>query len=121
MRAASMQRMGRRRLPPAKTLWRMARWMEWGNVSGEDRSRSRAASVSVTPEASRDRTGESIRFDNKRHGAEPGASRPALLRPIRAMLVEAALRPFRRADLADIATFLAGFARFQDRSFSRDG
>ena len=28
MRAASMQRMGRRRLPPAKVLWRMARWME---------------------------------------------------------------------------------------------
>jgi hypothetical protein len=60
MRAASMQRMGRRRLPPAKTLWRMARWMEWGSVSGEGRSRSRAASVSAAPEASRDRTVESI-------------------------------------------------------------
>ena len=30
MRAASMQRMGRRRLPPAKVLWRMARWMDEG-------------------------------------------------------------------------------------------
>ena len=53
MRAASMQRMGRRRLPPAKTLCRMARWMEWGRVSGEGRRRSRAASVSCAPERSR--------------------------------------------------------------------
>ena len=51
--AASMQRMGRRRLPPAKMLWRMARWMEWGRVSGEGRRRSRAASVSCAPERSR--------------------------------------------------------------------
>ena len=34
MRAASMQRMGRRRLPPAKVVWRMARWMEWGCGGG---------------------------------------------------------------------------------------
>jgi hypothetical protein len=74
----------------------MARWIEWGNVSGEGRSRSRAASVSVTPEASRDRTGESIRFDDKRGGAEPDARRPELLWRIRAMLLEAVLRRFRR-------------------------
>ena len=36
------------------------------------------------------------------------------------MLVEAALRSFGRADLADIATFLAGFARFQEKYFSGD-
>jgi hypothetical protein len=60
IRAASMHRMGRRRLPPAKTLWRMARWIEWGNVSGEGRSRSSAASVRPAPEASRDCSGESI-------------------------------------------------------------
>ena len=50
MRAASMQRMGRRRLPPAKVEWRMARWMEWGSVVAEGRRRSSAASVRVTPE-----------------------------------------------------------------------
>ncbi len=45
-----MQRMGRRRLPPAKVEWRMARWMEWGSVVAEGRRRSSAASVRVTPE-----------------------------------------------------------------------
>ncbi len=63
--AASMQRMGRRRLPPAKVLWRMARWMEWGRVSGEGRRRSRAASVSCAPDWSRDFTFVGIRGDGK--------------------------------------------------------
>ena len=40
MRAASMHRIGRRRLPPAKTLCRIARWMETGTWSEEGRRRS---------------------------------------------------------------------------------
>jgi len=51
-----MQRIGRRRLPPAKVLWRMARWMEWGSVVAAGSRRSKAASVRAAPVVRRDFT-----------------------------------------------------------------
>ena len=50
MRAASMQSTGRRRLPPAKTLWRMARWIEEGVWFSAGMRRSSARSVSSAPQ-----------------------------------------------------------------------
>ena len=49
VRAASMARTGRRRLPPAKTEWRMAPWIEAGTWVTGGRRRSRARSVRSTP------------------------------------------------------------------------
>src|SRR5580704_9942225 len=45
MRAASKQRIGRMRLPPAKTLYRMAAWIEVGGVLLAGSCRSSAAST----------------------------------------------------------------------------
>src|ERR1700761_9329685 len=44
--AAAMQRIGRIRLPPAKRLWRMARWMVAGCCDSGGVKRSSAASIS---------------------------------------------------------------------------
>src|SRR5215467_966805 len=44
-RAASRQRIGRMRLPPAKTEYRMASWIEGGGATEEGSRRSRAAST----------------------------------------------------------------------------
>src|SRR5579864_3433695 len=49
MRPASMHKMGRRRFPPAKTLCRMALWIETGSRVSSGISRSRAPSVSCWP------------------------------------------------------------------------
>src|SRR5260370_42087651 len=45
MRAASIHRTGRSRLPPANTLWRMAWWIDSGRCIGEGNSLSRAPSI----------------------------------------------------------------------------
>src|SRR5437867_3154410 len=47
MRAASRHKIGRIRLPPANTLYRMAVWMEGGCVVSAGSSRSRAASTAI--------------------------------------------------------------------------
>src|SRR3954471_7486438 len=52
MRAASMHRIGRKRLPPAKMLCRMARWMTSGRCDSGGSSRSSAASVRTRPSSS---------------------------------------------------------------------
>src|SRR5256885_2376462 len=52
MRAASMHKIGRKRLPPAKTLCRMARWMTSGRCDSGGSSRSSAASVRTRPSSS---------------------------------------------------------------------
>src|SRR5271154_4311804 len=47
MRAVSRQRIGRIRLPPANTLYRMARWIEVGGTLSAGRRFSRAASTAA--------------------------------------------------------------------------
>src|SRR5579862_4347503 len=49
IRPASMQRIGRSRLPPANTLCRMAWWIEVGRCVAAGNRRSSAASVSAWP------------------------------------------------------------------------
>ncbi len=47
--AAAAQRMGRRRLPPANKLWRMAAWRVAGRVSAGGTRRSSSASIQRAP------------------------------------------------------------------------
>src|SRR5436190_14561559 len=64
MRAASTHRIGRIRLPPANTLYRMAVWIEGGCVVSAGSNRSRAASTA-------------IRFSSKKGGSFIVGRKPA--------------------------------------------
>src|SRR6266850_545723 len=73
MRAVSIQRMGRIRLPPAKTLYRMALWMDDGCADSAGSSRSRAASTERR--SSSKKAGSFIAAENSRTGGSAAASR----------------------------------------------
>src|SRR5882672_1071177 len=73
IRAVSRQRMGRIRLPPAKTLYRMALWMDDGRADSAGSSRSRAASTERR--SSSKKAGSFIAAENSRTGDSAAASR----------------------------------------------